>query len=51
VYLLRRSIEWARTRNAKLWRICSETDYDLGPLARRVGARSESARYILTLRE
>lgn len=50
VKLLRASIEWARHRNAKAWRICSETHYDLEPLARRVGAHAVSPRYILELR-
>lgn len=49
VQLLRRSVEWSRQRRLTIWRICSETDYDIEPLARRMGASSITPRYILRL--
>ena len=36
--LLRGSIAWARTRKCKHWMINSDTEYDVSPLARRLGA-------------
>src|SRR5262249_42372342 len=45
--LLRESVEWARKRKCAIWRCVSETDYDLGPIALRLGAREVSARYVL----
>ena len=47
--LLRRSIEWSRKRRISMWRICSETGYDIAPLARRMGAKAIAPRYILRL--
>ena len=47
--LLRSSIAWAKVRKATRWRIVSETDYDLGPLARRVGAKELTSRFSLEL--
>lgn len=47
--LLRKSIEWARRRRATLWRISSDTDYDIAPLARRVGTHTIGPRHILRL--
>jgi hypothetical protein len=47
--LLRSSIEWARLRKASYWKICSETDYELGPLARRLGATELTSRYVMRL--
>lgn len=50
INLLRASIEWARKRNAVCWRITSDTDYDVSPLAMRVGAREVHQRFELDLR-
>lgn len=47
--LLRKSIEWSRKRRASVWRIMSDTDYDIAPLARRVGAGEIMPRYVLRL--
>jgi hypothetical protein len=47
--LLRCSIDWARRRRCTTWRLASETDYDLGPLARRLGVTEQSPRFILQL--
>lgn len=47
--LLRASVEWARKRKATYWRICSETEFDVGPLAMRVGAQEISPRFLLRL--
>jgi hypothetical protein len=47
IKLLKESIEWGRSRKCVLWRVSSETDYDLAPLAKRIGADEESPRFIL----
>lgn len=47
--LARASVDWARRRRCTTWRCVSETDYDLGPLALRLGADEVSARYVLRL--
>ena len=47
VTLLRASIAWARQRRCSLWRISSETDFDLQPIAFKLGAREENGRYVL----
>lgn len=50
VKLLRSSIDWARKRNAARWRINTDTAYDVGALALRVGAREISPRFEIDLR-
>lgn len=50
IILLRKSIEWARLRNAAKWRLTSDTSYDVWPLALRVGATSIRPRYEIDLR-
>jgi hypothetical protein len=47
--LIRASIDWAKSRKAARWRISSETDYDITPLARRVGATKIAPRCELEL--
>ena len=47
--LLRDSIAFARMRKCERWNITSETAFDLGPLAMRVGARKRTPRYTLEL--
>jgi len=47
--LLRASIAWARQRRCVEWRVSSETDVDLAPLAKRLGAEELSARYRMKL--
>jgi hypothetical protein len=37
--LLKHSIEWARERKATKWHAQSDTEFDIGPLLRRVGAK------------
>jgi hypothetical protein len=49
--LLRCSIEWAKRRKCTLWRLSSDTDYDLRMLARRLGATELSPRFVLRLGE
>jgi hypothetical protein len=49
VRLLRASVEWARKRKAVKWRCISETEYDLGPMAMRVGATEISPRFEVRL--
>jgi hypothetical protein len=51
VKLLRDSIDWARKRNATIWRFASDTEYNVWPLAERVGARRVCPRYEINLRE
>ena len=47
--LLRFSIDWAKTRRATEWRLTSETEVELGPFAKRLGAKELSPRYCLRL--
>jgi hypothetical protein len=47
--VLRASVEWARKRKVTWWRITSETNIDLWPLARRCGAHLQSPRSELRL--
>jgi hypothetical protein len=47
--LIRISIEWAKRRKCSLWRLSSETDFDLQPIALKVGAKELNVRYILRL--
>lgn len=49
--LLRHTIAWARKRKCTVWRISTETQFDLGPMARRVGAKELTPRYSLRLEE
>ena len=47
--LLRSSIEWARSRKCRYWRMNSETEYDLEPMAKRLGANEISPRFNIEL--
>ena len=47
--LLRASIAWAERRKCTVWRMSSDTDYDLRALAYRLGARDLSPRFELRL--
>jgi hypothetical protein len=47
VSLLRYSIEWAKRRKCSLWRVSSETDFDLGPIAHKLGATEPNTRWQL----
>lgn len=47
--LLRASIDWARLRKCTLWRVSSDTGYDLRPLALRLGATEPKPRWELRL--
>lgn len=49
VRLLRSSIDWAKRRKCTLWRVSSDTDFDLAPLARRLGAKELSPRFVMEL--
>lgn len=44
---LRSSIEWGRARRCSVWRLSSDTDYELGRMAKRLGAMEISPRYLL----
>ena len=50
VMLLRASIEWAKRRLCSLWRLSSETDFDIGPIAHKLGATEANVRYVKRLR-
>jgi len=43
--LARVSIDWARKRRCVEWRISSETEFSVQPIARRVGAEELTSRY------
>jgi hypothetical protein len=45
--LLRSSIEWARTRKSTVWKLQSDTDYDLSGMAKRLGATEIAPRYVV----
>lgn len=47
--LMRASIEWARKRGCKFWRVSSDTDSDLTMFARRIGATEISPRFSIRL--
>jgi hypothetical protein len=49
VRLLRCSIAWARGRRCKWWKMSGDTEYDMTPLARRLGARDLAPRCFLRL--
>ena len=49
VKLLRASIEWARARKCKRWRMSSDTEYDLAPMAKRLGAIELSPRFTIEM--
>lgn len=49
--LVRASIAWAESRKAAVWRISSETEIDVTPLALRVGAKKIGPRCELDLRK
>ena len=49
IMLLRASIEWAKQRKCSLWRLSSETDFDLAPIAHKLGATEANVRYVLRL--
>jgi len=48
--LLNETQEWGRQRNAVRWHLWSDTSFDLGPLAKRLGCQRASSRYIRDLR-
>lgn len=47
--LLRASVEWAKLRRCKTWRISSDTSNDVVLLAQRLGAEEISPRYVMRL--
>lgn len=47
--LLRASIEWARLRRCKMWRMSSDTQNDVSLLAHRLGAEEISPRYVMRI--
>ena len=49
VHLLRKSKDWSKERGASRWCLWSETSFELGPLARRLGFPKETKVYVLDL--
>jgi hypothetical protein len=49
VTLMRVTLAWARQRKCIKWRVTSETDFDLGPIAHKLGAEKEPYRYVVKL--
>lgn len=47
--LCRYGIDWAKRRRCTDWRLMGDTGYDLGPMARRLGAKTTQPRYVLKL--
>lgn len=47
--LVRAMASWAKSRGAKVFRFGSETGIDLGPIARRLGARQNAPNYTMDL--
>jgi len=45
--LLRSSIKWARDRKCASWRLSSDTEFDLAPMARRLEATELSPRFMI----
>jgi hypothetical protein len=50
VKLARASFDWAIRRNCWRWGFTSDTTFDLGPLARRLGIAERLPRYVVPLR-
>lgn len=46
---LRLSLEWAKRRKCSQWRFRTETDYDIGPMGRRLGAVELPPCYVVRL--
>jgi hypothetical protein len=49
VTLLRASIAWAKNRKCSLWRVSSETHFDLGAIAHKLGAKEPQVRWVMRL--
>jgi hypothetical protein len=47
--LLRESVTWAKVHKCRKWRFGSETNFDVGPLARWLGAVEEQPRFRIDL--
>lgn len=50
VHLLRYGIDWARRRRCTDWRLAGDAEFDLAPIARRLGADEVHPRFVLKLR-
>lgn len=49
VKCLRMTLFWARQRKCKRWHLWSETTFELGPMAKRLGINRTATRYIKDL--
>lgn len=47
VKLLRESVQWGKERKCAVWRMATESMYDLGLMAKRIGATEVSPRYCI----
>ena len=50
IRLARASFDWAIRRNCHRWGINSDTQFDLAPIADRIGGVERKARYVVALR-
>lgn len=48
--LLRYGIDWAKRRKCTDWRLAGDAEFDLEPIAKRLGADEVQARFVLKLR-
>lgn len=50
VKLARASLDWAYRRNCWRWGFNSDTDYNIGPIAQRMGLVERCPRYVVNIR-
>lgn len=50
VKLARASLEWALRRNCARWGFNSDTEFDIGPIVKRMGLVERCPRYVVNLR-
>jgi hypothetical protein len=50
VKLARASLDWAMRRNCARWGFNSDTDFDIGPIVKRMGLVERCPRYVVALR-
>lgn len=50
VRLAKASIEWANRRNCHRWGFNSDTHFDIGPIAHRMGLAERSPRFVVALK-
>ena len=50
IKLARASFDWANRRNCARWGFNSDTEFDIGPIAHRMGLIERCPRYVVNLR-